>query len=98
MGVQRMISQLVMNAIMLIPMGFMLPIVFKKMRKLYKTVLCVALFIVCVETVQYFIGRSADVDDLIMNTLGGMIGYAIYAVLNKILSNKSWWKNAKAIQ
>jgi glycopeptide antibiotics resistance protein len=48
--------------------------------------------IVCIETFQYFIGRSADVDDLIMNTIGGFIGYGIFALLNKCLNSKDLWQ------
>ncbi len=97
MGMRQMLSQLIMNIIMLIPVGFLLPIIFSQMRKFYRTVLCIALFILVIETIQYFIGRSADIDDLIMNTVGGMIGYAIYAVFNKCFKNMNCWKKAKAV-
>ncbi|MFR9294261.1 MAG: VanZ family protein [Turicibacter sanguinis] len=38
-------------------------------------------------------GRSSDIDDLILNTLGGIIGYGIFILFNKWLSTQNWWKN-----
>lgn len=37
-----------------------------------------------IETVQVFIGRSFDVDDIILNMLGGLIGFLIYIALTAI--------------
>lgn len=44
-----------------------------------------------VEFFQYFIGRSSDIDDIITNVLGAIIGYAIFKVLNNLLKDKKWW-------
>lgn len=93
MGAARMVEQLLMNIVMLIPLGFILPIVFPSLRQWWKTGLCIMVFILCIEVFQYFIGRSADIDDLIMNTLGGLIGYAIMKLCNRCFGRKTWWKN-----
>lgn len=92
MGFKRMIEQLLLNIIITMPLGFILPIIFKDLRKWSKTLMCVMLIILCIETLQYFTGRSADIDDLIMNTIGGNIGFSIFVLLNKILYSKAWWK------
>lgn len=34
-----------------------------------------------VEIFQYFIGRSSDIDDIILNTVGVCIGFLIYKCL-----------------
>lgn len=94
MGFDKMIEQLLMNVAMLIPLGIFLPAALSSMRKWWKVLFCIALFILCVETVQYFIGRSADVDDLIMNTFGGMIGYGIFQILDRCFGRQTWWQNA----
>ncbi|MGO5051270.1 VanZ family protein [Lachnospiraceae bacterium LCP25S3_G4] len=94
MGVGKMIEQLLMNIVMLIPLGFILPIVFKSVRKWWKTGLTILSFIFLIETFQYFIGRSADIDDVIMNTFGGLIGYGLSSICNHSLESKKWWKNA----
>lgn len=98
MGAGKMAEQLVLNLGMLIPMGFILPVVFNGMRKFPKTVVCVIILITAIETIQYFTGRSADVDDLIMNTLGSMIGYGIFALCNRLFGKKSWWQKAMNIE
>jgi glycopeptide antibiotics resistance protein len=97
MGIEEMMKQLLMNIIMLIPLGFILPVVSSKLRKCWRTLLLIIIFVVCIETFQYFIGRSADIDDLIMNTLGGLIGYGIYVGINNCCRNKAFWKKANDI-
>ncbi len=37
-----------------------------------------------IETIQMFIGRSFDIDDIILNFTGSIIGYIFYKVLHKI--------------
>lgn len=39
-----------------------------------------------IELVQSKIGRSFDVDDIILNVIGGIVGYFIYKILYKIKS------------
>ncbi len=86
-------SQVISNIIMFIPLGFLLPIVFKKFRSFFNTTLFAFAFSFFIECFQYFIGRSSDIDDLILNTLGGIIGYGIFILFNKWLSTQNWWKN-----
>lgn len=42
-----------------------------------------------IEILQYFIGRSADIDDLIMNTLGGILGWLIFCVVQRTRAGKN---------
>ena len=46
-----------------------------------------------IEFLQYFMGRSADIDDVITNFLGGFIGYILFLAFNKLLKNTNFWKN-----
>lgn len=94
MGTAKMFEQLALNIVMFVPLGFMLPIVFASMRKWWRMLLCVIAFILCIETFQYFIGRAADVDDLIMNTTGAWIGYGLMKLAGKHLGEHGWWKAA----
>ena len=79
------------NIILFIPLGFFIPAVFKNKRKLYKTVLISFYMTFSVEFLQYFIGRFSDIDDIITNILGGIIGFAIFKLVNAILKEKKWW-------
>ncbi len=93
MGVEKMIEQLILNIGMFIPYGLLLPLAIKRARKTWITPLLVLGTTVLIETVQLFMGRSADIDDVIMNFLGGIIGYMLFLLLNKLFSNKKRWRD-----
>ncbi|HWS28848.1 MAG TPA: VanZ family protein [Clostridia bacterium] len=94
MGAEKMFRQLAMNILMFVPYGLLLPMTFDKMKKLWKTALCVLFTTAAIETLQYFMGRSADVDDVIMNFTGGIAGYLLFLLLQAVLGEKRGWKNA----
>ena len=74
-------SQIMWNVCLFIPLGGLLPCVFSPLRSgAWKTVLICLLLSLGIETVQYFVGRIADMDDVICNVLGGMFGRALYTV------------------
>ena len=69
MGVASTMQQMAINFIMFVPFTFFLATVLSR-RNLWK-VMAIALIVnVSIETFQYFTGRSADIDDLIMNLFG----------------------------
>ena len=72
---------MVLNIIMLIPFGVFLPVYFAKFRKLLPTVLAGVIMSLAMEVLQLFTFRATDVDDLIMNTLGTLLGYIIGALI-----------------
>ena len=71
------------NIVMFLPWGFGLPLLWKKRQSVLSAVLFSALLPVFIETVQLFIERSVDIDDLILNFAGGMIGAAGYFLARK---------------
>ena len=93
MGARRMAEQLILNIGMFIPFGLLLPLAVKRARKLWNTIAAVACSSLVIEAVQYFMGRSADIDDLIMNCAGGVLGYLLFAVLNRLFAGKKLWVN-----
>lgn len=92
MGPRKMAEQLLLNVGMFVPYGLLLPLVFPCLRRFPKTALVVLATTVSIETFQFFIGRSADIDDAIMNLVGGLLGYAIFALLNRRLSQHPRWQ------
>jgi len=81
-------SMLIGNIAMFVPFGFFLPFV-TKLRSKKKVVSAAIAVPICFEVVQLFFGRSFDVDDLICNFVGMMIGAMIaYAVLNAKAANR----------
>ncbi|UHR03414.1 VanZ family protein [Peptoniphilus sp. GNH] len=67
------------NIVIFMPLGYLISKLNKK-RNFLKTFLACLTLSVFIEFIQIFIGRSVDVDDVILNSLGGIIG-AIIAFL-----------------
>lgn len=75
------IMNLAGNVIMFIPLGMLLPCIWNAQRKAYILLPTCALIICAMEAVQYFTMRgTADIDDLILNMAGVLIGYLFYIV------------------
>ncbi len=53
---------------------------------LWKTALSGITFSLIIELSQLFNGRITDIDDLLMNTLGALIGWVIFRLLKEHLS------------
>ena len=76
------------NVAMFIPVGLVWPLCFQKLDTLGKTVLVAAGFPLFIEITQLpFYDRCSDVDDLILNTTGILIGALIYFSV-KLLKNR----------
>lgn len=76
------VVNLVGNVLMFIPLGFFLPLLWKKMQRIWKTFLLTGMLIVLVEMTQLLTLRgSCDVDDLILNLSGVIVGYVLWRLL-----------------
>lgn len=76
------------NLLLFSPLGFFLPMLSEKFRTVRKIVLVGIMISTCVEILQYFIGRSSDIDDIILNTIGVGIGFAIYKCMTGIFQQQ----------
>ena len=73
------------NVLGFLPFGLFLPGLHRHFRNFQKTSLVCTLFSLGVELTQLLTRRgSCDIDDLILNTIGGMLGYAIFSVCNAL--------------
>ena len=70
-----------LNILMFIPFGAFLPIYFGRFWKMSTTVFAGAFMSFTIEVLQLFTFRLTDIDDLIMNTLGTLLGYGIGAII-----------------
>src|SRR5215204_1304140 len=76
-------SEMISNIIAFIPFGVMLGVNFKHVAFRYRIAVIFA-FSLAVEIIQYVLAIGAtDITDLIMNTLGGLVGLSAYAVASK---------------
>ncbi len=78
----------VLNIILFIPLGFMLPLIWNKYRSAKTTLLFGLGVSALIEISQIFTLRATDVDDLITNTVGTLLGYLIARIINDRYSNK----------
>lgn len=71
------IKNTILNIILFIPLGFLVPAIWKNYRSI-KTMFFMGLSVsISIEILQIFTFRLTDVDDLITNTTGTIIGYYI---------------------
>ncbi len=71
------IKNTILNIILFVPMGFLVPAIWKNYRSI-KTMFFMGLALsVIIEILQIFTFRLTDIDDLITNTAGTIIGYDI---------------------
>ncbi|MDP4169863.1 MAG: VanZ family protein [Bacillota bacterium] len=73
------------NVFAFIPLGFFLPLLFKRFNSFWRTSLWVVATTASVEIIQFIthVG-SFDVDDIILNAIGGIIGYVLFKILFRI--------------
>jgi hypothetical protein len=72
------------NLMLFIPFGILLPLCFPKARKSPICILSGFILSVLIETVQYMTQRgNCELDDVIMNTLGTLVGWVIYTGFKK---------------
>lgn len=72
------------NLLLFSPIGLFLPLLWKKFRKIKNVILAGVLVSTSVEMIQFFIGRSSDIDDVFLNTLGVCVGYGLYKIITKL--------------
>lgn len=74
------IRNVVGNVVMFIPFGYFV-CYFISRCEFYKCFLISLLTSFTIESVQFKIGRSFDIDDIMLNVLGGLVGYILYKML-----------------
>ena len=75
-------KQVIGNSIMLLPLGIFIPLIFRKLSRFILVFIICLLVSVCIELMQLITShRSADIDDVILNTSGAAVGYMLYSLL-----------------
>ena len=86
------VTNLLGNFLLFLPMGALLPCLFKRVNKFYKVVIIVAATVLLVEILQGLLRvGTPDIDDFILNLSGAMLGYAIWNIpfINKTIKKIS---------
>lgn len=84
---------MILNVVMFIPLGFLLPLLWKEYQSLVRTAIIGFCFSCGIEFCQLFNRRVSDVDDLLMNTLGAILGWLIWIVFSRITHLKYGRRN-----
>lgn len=75
----------ILNIFLFIPMGFLCPLISKTFGTLRTTVLIGVVFSLLVEIIQMFtLYRATDINDLLTNVIGTVIGYLCFRLVAKI--------------
>ena len=84
------------NIVIFIPFGYLISDTIYMNTK-HKNIFIVLMFVLLtslgIETTQMYIGRSFDVDDIILNFVGGLIGYFAFLIIKKIFKEDSILSN-----
>lgn len=69
------------NIILFMPFGLVIPLLWKVSCK--RTIMIGFCISLCIEVSQLFMARVTDIDDLILNTTGVLLGVAVYSLLKR---------------
>lgn len=101
-GTRLFYKNIIGNVLMFVPYGFFASW-YIDLKKPFWAFLLIFIASLSIETTQLWIGRIFDVDDIILNVVGGMIGYILYYTVNKICSlypkilKNEWFLNIMTI-
>lgn len=78
-----------LNVVMFIPLGFFLPLMWRKYHNGFETIKFSFYLSLFIELSQLFTRfRATDINDLITNTIGAAVGWSVYFVFSKLLLRK----------
>ncbi|MDO4345438.1 MAG: VanZ family protein [Eubacteriales bacterium] len=85
LGFMAVFTNIAGNVLCFVPFGAILPVLNRRARNFFMITLLSFQFSFLVECAQ-LISRvgSFDVDDLVLNTLGGVLGFLIFTLCNKV--------------
>ncbi len=91
-GSRLFFKNIIGNVLLFVPYGFFASF-YIELKNPVKAFILVLAASVSIEVTQLAIGRVFDVDDILLNVVGGMIGYFIYMIIYKIGKIFPFFKN-----
>ena len=74
----------ILNIILFIPLGIMLPFLWKKYNSFRATLIFGFCMSLAIELLQILTYRATDINDLIANTVGAVLGYFVFRIISGI--------------
>lgn len=84
-GIRQALQNYALNIALFLPLGMFLPLLWKSFRPAGKTVLFGFCMSLTIELLQIFTYRATDVNDLITNTLGALLGWIVMTMMMRII-------------
>ena len=84
----------ILNIVLFVPIGFLVSVISPSLRKWNRVAMLTLQMSLIIEISQIFtLARATDINDLIANTLGGIVGYLSYVLLSRM----KWLKLPKGL-
>lgn len=84
------------NILMFVPMGWFLPLLLSKLQRFSSFLTTVFMMIISVELVQLFtLTGSCDIDDLILNLIGCVVGFLLFQGMKWLRQNHNKYHSHK---
>jgi glycopeptide antibiotics resistance protein len=78
------------NLALLLPLGVLGPIAFPALDRWWRIALVALFYSVAIELIQRLVpARSADIDDVIVNLTGALLGYLAFVIVRAVLRPRS---------
>ena len=74
----------ILNIILFVPLGIMLPFLWKKYNMLKATLMFGFGMSLAIELMQILTYRATDINDIIANTVGTVLGYFIFRIASRV--------------
>ncbi len=88
-GLEYAVMNTAGNIFAFLPLGILCPVLFKPLRRWFRMAAVGFLVSLAIETLQLLTGAGVfDVDDLILNTIGTLLGYAVLQLLKRCFRNR----------
>ena len=81
-----------LNILLFIPLGILLPIMNERNKRFKALIIWAIGFSVMIELSQILNHRATDIDDILLNTLGAVLGYGMYKIIYGITYDKLKYK------
>ena len=87
--IRTVVKNLGGNVLLFVPVGFLLPVLFERLRRVWSLAWRAAVLSVLIEIVQIPTqAHSTDVDDVIFNVVGALIGFALFRAVWAFVSKR----------
>ncbi len=79
------LEQILLNVVFFIPFGFLCSMIFLNQKKSFiKITVFSLIFTFSIEILEYLVGRYFDIDDILWNVIGAILGIILYKLYMKL--------------